>query len=118
MKYLLSVAIALAAVLSSGVSLGLHSEVEAVGRQSAAPTTIYFSEHSPDSQEEHLHAETGVESVLCLACSLSLRDQTTLEGSPGLFDLADNQQSSLAEPSSSAIARPLRLASPRAPPRA
>ena len=118
MKYLLSVTFALVAVLSSGISLGLHSDVESVGHQSATPTTIYYSEHSPDSQEEHLHAEIGFESILCLACSLSLRDKTALEGSPGLFDLADNERSALAALPSSAIARPLRLSSPRAPPRA
>jgi hypothetical protein len=108
--------LALVAILLSGISLGLHARGDVVGQETLEPTTVYFSDHARGTGEEHLHAETGFESVLCLACFLSLRDQSMLTISPGLFALSDLRGGLLPDFSSSPLDSPGRASSARAPP--
>ena len=110
--------VALVAVVLSSFSLGLHAGTEAVGQPSLQPTTIYFSQHTAGGDEEHLHAETGIESVLCLACFLSLWNQTLLEGSPALLGASETSDRLLANSLFTPLASRAINFSSRAPPRA
>jgi hypothetical protein len=110
--------VALVTALFSGVISGLHTSSDAVGQTSREPTRIYFSQHDAEDTEQHLHAVTGVDSQLCLACFLSLRQKTALEATPALFPLADSTERVSASVSPSPSDTAPRFASSRAPPSA
>ena len=115
---LVNAAVLLMAMALSGLSLGLHSKADAVGGPAREATTIYYSEHSRGSGEEHLHAETGSRLALCLACFLSVRDETApVEPFPTLVSL-DTDPATPYSASPVVLAHPGDSFSSRAPPRA
>jgi len=109
--------VALLALVPSFFTLGLHSDPESVGTPTLEATAVYMSEHRGQGDETHLHAEVGFESVLCLACFTSLRNQSLLVGEPVVTAMSDLGVSA-ARPSDQAPASAEAHAfSSRAPPR-
>jgi len=114
----MSALVANAAVVLSCLTLAVHAGPDAVGVSTLAPTTIYYSQHRDQSSEEHLHAETGIESYLCLACLLSLRNRA-LAHSPSTAVVASGSRAAgPSDPSRYPFTTPGKNFSSRAPPRA
>ena len=110
--------VALLALVPTFVSLlGLHEGPESVGGPTLEPTTLYKSEHRSQGSEAHLHAEVGFESIFCLACFTSLRNQSRLTGKTAFAAMSALGASSTPDSVGAPASTPLQAFSSRAPPR-
>jgi hypothetical protein len=110
--------IALLVLVPSLSALGHHAGPESVSASKLDPTTIYKSEHRSGGDEVHLHAEIGFESITCLACFTSLRNQVLLGGESAAAAVSDLGAFTPTSYLRSPAAPPALAFSSRAPPRA
>jgi hypothetical protein len=110
--------VALLALVPTFLSLGLHAGPESVSGPTLEPTTLYKSEHRSQGSEAHLHAEVGFESIFCLACFTSLRNQSRLTGETAFAAMSALGAFTAPDAVSSLASTSLQAFSSRAPPRA
>lgn len=109
--------VALLALVPTFLSLGLHAGPEPVGGPKLEPTTLYKSAHRSQGSESHLHEEVGFESIFCLACFTSLRNQSRLTGETAFVAMSALGASTTPDAVSAQASTPLQAFSSRAPPR-